>query len=182
MKVCIVSFSGRKAGNCARIAREIGRCLQDEEVTLFDLSEHTLHPCGQCRGECFSDRRACPHMDDVEYGMLDALTHADLAYLVVPNHCGYPNALYFAFNERSLCYFSGREALLEQYVRVRKRFILVSGGETARFGETFRQQTDGAAPDMLVLSAKDYGRRSIAGDLMDDSMAREVVRAFVARG
>ena len=182
MRICIVSFSGRPAGNCSRIAREIERCLPMEETVLFDLSELPLHPCGGCCGECFADGRACPHIGDTEYALLDALTHCDLAYLVVPNHCGYPNALYFAFNERSLCYFSGREALLEQYARVRKRFVVVSGGETARLEEAFRQQTGDETPEMLTLSAKAYRRGSIAGDLMDVEAAREAVRAFVEKG
>ena len=182
MRICIVSFSGRQGGNCARIAREIESCLTGAEVALFDLSEQPLHPCGQCRAECFEDRRACPHIGDVEVPLLDAMTHSDTAYLVVPNHCDYPGSLYFAFNERSLCYFSGHEELLEQYAGVRKRFVVVSGGETARFEEAFRQQTGDAAPEMLVLSPRGYGRRSIAGDLMDDERARQAVRAFVARG
>lgn len=182
MRICIVSFSGRRKGNCARIAGEIRRCLQAEEIALFDLSEHPLHPCGGCSCECFADRRACPHIGDAEYAMLDAMTHSDVVYLIVPNYCDYPGALYFAFNERSLCYFSGHEELLEQYARVPKRFIVVSGGEKAHFEEFFRQQTGGEVPEMLMLSARAYGRNSIDGNLMDDEHAREAVRAFVAQG
>lgn len=181
MRICVVSFSGRKDGNCSRIAREIQSCLQGEEITLFDLAEVTLHPCGQCACECFADGQACPHIDDAEYPLLDAMTHSDMAYLVVPNHCDYPGAYYFAFNERSLCYFSGHEALLERYARIRKRFVVVSGGETAHMEEAFRQQTGGESPEMLVLSARRYDRRSIAGDLMDDERARQAVWDFVAR-
>ena len=181
MRVCIVSFSGRKSGNCARIAREVERCLNGEEVVLFDLAEQALRPCGQCGCECFADRRACPWIDDVEYPLLDALTHCDLAYLIVPNYCDYPGALYFAFNERSLCYFSGHEALLERYARVPKRFIVVSGGEPAHFREAFRQQISDGEPEMLMLSARAYGRESIAGDLMESESARAAVRDFASR-
>lgn len=179
MKVCIVSFSGRKDGNCARIAREVERSLTGEEVVLFDLAARPLNPCGQCRCECFAERRSCPHIDDVEYPLLEALTHCDLAYLIVPNYCDYPGALYFAFNERSLCYFAGHEELLEQYVRVRKRFIVVSGEEKAHFSEAFRQQTGGKEPEVMMLNAREHRRNSIAGDLMESESAREAVRAFV---
>ena len=179
MKRCIVSFSGRQEGNCARIAREAAACFPGDEIALFDLSAQPLRPCGGCRCECFADGRACPHIGDAEYPLLNALTHSDWACLIVPNYCDYPGALYFAFNERSLCYFSGHEALLERYGRVPKKFIVVSGTERAHFEEAFSQQTGGEAPELLMLSAKAYGRSSVAGDLMDDPAAREAVRAFV---
>ena len=179
MKACIVSFSGRENGNCSRIAQEAARILKGEDVALFDLAKERLHPCGRCCCECFADRLACPHIDDVEYALLDALTNCDRAYLIVPNYCDYPGALYFAFNERSLCYFSGHEELLEKYAQVRKRFIVVSGGERTRFVEIFHQQTGDEAPEVLILNAREYGRQSIAGDLMEHEDARAAVKAFV---
>ena len=179
MSVCIASFSGRGEGNCARIAREVKRWFADGEATLFDLSEHPLHPCGACHGECLDDRRRCPHIGDVEYPLLEAITNSDLAIFVVPNYCDYPGALYFAFNERSLCYFSGHEELLARYEQVKKRFIVVSGGDRTRYEEIFCQQTNGDTPEILMLSARDYGRNSVAGDLIEEQAAREAIRAFV---
>lgn len=181
MSVCVVSFSGRREGNCAHIAREVKRCLDGDNVTLFDLSVRPLHPCGGCRCECFTEGRACPHIDDAEYPLLDAMTHSDLVVFIVPNHCDYPGSLYFAFNERSLCYFSGHEERLAQYEGVSKRFIVVSGEDRTHFEAIFRQQTGDKAPEILMLSARAYGRRSIAGDLMEEPAAREAVRQFVIK-
>ena len=179
MKVCIVSFSGRQEGNCANIAQEVAACFEGERLVLFDLSEQPLKPCGGCEGECFSDRKLCPHHDDAEFELLDAMTYSDLVIFIVPNYCEYPGALYFAFNERSLCYFSGHEELLERYERVRKRFIVVSGEDRTHFEEIFRQQTNGETPEILMLNASNYGKVSVEGDLMDAPEARKAVREFI---
>ena len=113
MKTCIISFSSRENGNCTQIGRLIQSITEDAE--LFVFSKMTLHPCGNCAYQCFSSRDQCPYMDDMEYRLLDAVTHSDLTFFIIPNYCDYPCANFFIFNERSQCYFQGRPELLEKY-------------------------------------------------------------------
>lgn len=166
----ILSFSGRKHGNCAQIARHV-QSLTGGRAYAF--SELDIHPCGKCSGECFQSGRDCPHIEDDVFSLYDAVTKSDLAVYILPNHCDFPNANFFAFNERGLCFFSGRPDLLETYAKVPKKFIVISGGEQDSFRSALSQHTD--APEILFLRASDYGQKSIAGELMNvPEVAREI--------
>ena len=103
MKTVIISFSSRPNGNCSQIGKLISSLTQD--AVLFDFSKFDLHPCGHCAAECFEVREDCPYSEDKEFEILDAVLHSDVVYFVLPNHCDYPNANYFIFNERSQCFF-----------------------------------------------------------------------------
>lgn len=170
----ILSFSGRKNGNCENIARQV-RLLTGGEI--FSFAGLTVHPCGGCNGECFARGDACPHIGDDVRRLYEAVTNAAYAIYILPNHCDYPNANFFAFNERSLCFFSGRGDLLDAYTSVPKKFIVVSGGEQASFRAALSQHSEN--PDILFLSAKKYGRRSIDGDLMTVPEAVSAVENFI---
>lgn len=175
MGVCIVSFSSRRDGNCAQIGRLI-RSLTPG-AALYDLSELELHPCGRCGYECF-DRGVCPFSDDAEYAILDAVTHSETAYFIVPNYCDWPCANFFAFNERSQCYFQGRPELLDAYEKVPKRVIVVSNTNEENFRPVMAYQSY-APPEMLFLSAKKFGKVSVRGDLLSAPEAVCAVEAFV---
>lgn len=178
MKVCIVSFSGRSGGNCSRIAEGIRQKKGD--ATVYDFSALSITPCGRCRYECFQQREKCPHFDDPEFTICEAIAHSDLAYFIVPNYCDYPCANFFIFNERSQCYFQNREDLLNQYLAVRKKFIVVSNTEQNNFTTAFCQHIpETSAPDVLFLSAKQFGKISIHGDLMDSENAKEMIFRFI---
>lgn len=179
MKTCIISFSSRPGGNCGSIAAEIARQLPGE-AALFDFSALTVTPCGRCGYECFQDRERCPYIADPERAVCESITESDLTYFVVPNYCDYPCANFFAFNERSQCCFQGREDLLERYLAVRKKFVVVSNTGTENFAAAFRYHvSEGSEPEILFLSAKRFRRSSIRGDLMDCPEAREVLAEFI---
>lgn len=178
MKLTIISFSGREGGNCNAIARQIEKQFESEEVHIYCFSQLSLTPCGKCQYECFNERLNCLFVEDKTYEMYDSITNSDLAIFIVPNYCDYPNANYFTFNERSQCYFQGHEELLEQYERVSKKFVVVSNTGKDNFISAFQYQTN-KEPDILFLSAKNYGRVSIKGDLMECEEAREDLNLFL---
>lgn len=178
MKTCIISFSSRGNGNCAQIGKLI-RSLSEEAV-LFQFSYFEIHACGKCGYECFADRSKCPYYSDMEYRLLDAVTNSDLTYFILPNYCDYPCANYFVFNERSQCYFQGHPELLEAYENVPKRAIVVSNTNEDSFKTALAYQSY-KEPDVLFLSAKQYGKVSIRGDLMTDENAVRAVTAFVRK-
>ena len=180
MNSCVVSFSGRKEGNCSAAARILTEALSSRGgVQYFDFSALRLTPCGQCGCQCFQERTRCPYFGDPVFSIYDAITHSDLSCFIVPNYCDYPCANFFIFNERSQCYFQHHPQLLERYERAAKKFIVVSNTGRDNFLTAFQYHTGDAPPEVLFLSARRFGRVSIRGDLMDEPEARAAVLRFM---
>ncbi|MBO6061232.1 MAG: hypothetical protein J6P98_03865 [Clostridia bacterium] len=174
--ITVISFSSRANGNCARIARYI--CEKCGGAELFDFSGFEIHGCGGCGYECFAAREDCPYYGDMECRMLDAIVNSSLVYFVIPNYCDYPCSNFFVFNERSQCCFQGRPELLEAYEKVPKRSVIVSNTDEENFIKALSYHSDGA-PDILFLSSKKYGKRSLDGDLLTSEEAKADIAAFV---
>lgn len=180
MKRCLISFSGRKEGNCSAIARVLSGAVSGRgQVKYYDFSAFRLTPCGQCGYQCFQNRARCPFFGDPVFGIYDAIVHSEIAYFIVPNYCDYPCANFFIFNERGQCFFQGRPELLEQYEKTPKQFIVVSNTGRDNFTAAFRYHTGDRPPDTLFLSARSFGKVSISGDLMDSPEARAEVLRFI---
>ncbi|MCM1298884.1 MAG: GNAT family N-acetyltransferase [Firmicutes bacterium] len=181
MKICIISFSKRSKGSCAHIASELFRLHGSDQAEIFDFSRLDISPCGGCDYQCFDDRTACPYFSDSVYRLYEEITDSDLVYFIVPNYCDYPCSAFFAFNERSQCYFQGRPELLDKYLSVRKKFIVVSNTGQDNFISAFRYQiNENEAPDILFLSAKKFDKISIKGDLTDSQAVRKIIGHFAA--
>ena len=176
----ILSFSARKGGNCDKIGAYIMESLPGETMR-YSFSEFAVHPCGGCEYQCFQNNLNCPYIADMEFALLEAICASETAYFVVPNYCDYPCAHFFIFNERSQCFFQHHPEKLDAYLRVPKRFVVVSNTQVENFREVFRQQVNGE-PDMLILSAKRFGSVSIRGDLMDSAPARQEIANFLRKG
>ena len=182
MKSCIISFSSRANGNCGGVAAEIRRHIAGE-IEAYHFSDFTIAPCGRCECECFHARENCPYFNDMEFAICDAVTNSDCAYFIVPNYCDYPCANFFAFNERSQCYFQHHQGLLEQYLSVKKKFIVVSNTGRDNFVTAFQYHVpETEEPDILFLSARQFQKVSIRGDLMDSAEARDTVLHFIQEG
>ncbi len=179
MKITIVNFSGRKNGNCHAISKVIADVHSAEGKHVFNFCDINFVPCGKCEYECFSPDKQCQYQSDGVYDMYDRITKSDLTYFIVPNYCDYPNANYFIFNERSQCFFQHHEELLDRYLSVKKRFIVVSNTQTQNFIAALSYQIpEGESPDILFLPAKAYKKISIDGDLMTSPEAKKAVEAF----
>ena len=167
----ILTFSARKNGNCEQITNFI-QTNTECSVETYRFVDFFIRPCGSCQYECFQDNLRCPHICDREFELLDAISHCKIAYFIVLNYCDYPCANFFIFNERSLCYFQNHQDRLERYLKVPKRFVVVSNSRTESFREAFAQHTHGE-PEILWLSAKCYGKQSISGDILDSNEAKK---------
>ncbi len=176
-KAIIVSFSSRSGGNCEQISEYV-HVLCGDSAKKYRFSDFSIHPCGDCQCECFANNQGCPYFDDMEYKLLDEICASDRTYFVLPNYCDYPCAHFFIFNERSQCFFQNHEERLDAYLRVPKRFIVVSNTGRDNFIEAMRQHTNGE-PEILFLSAKYYGKSSIAGDILDSDAAKSDIRNFL---
>lgn len=179
MKIIIVNFSGRKNGNCHSISKVIANVHSADNTNVYNFCDIKLAPCGKCEYECFDLDKQCPYQSDGIYDMYDKITQSDLAYFILPNYCDYPNANYFIFNERSQCFFQHHEQLLDRYLNIKKRFVVVSNTQTQNFITALSYQIpEGESPDILFLPAKMYKKISIDGDLMTSPEAKKAVEAF----
>ena len=176
MTVCIVSFSSRKNGNCSQIGEFLK--TQFSNAVLFNFANFSIHPCGDCSCECFKSGENCPFFDDKECEILDAITNSSATYFVLPNYCDYPPSNFFVFNERSLCYFQNKEDLLNRYLSVPKKFILVSNSNLENFKTAFTYHTN-EEPEILSLSTKKYGKVSVDGNLLTSEEAVDDLKKFI---
>ena len=182
MNVCILNFSGRTEGNCKRITDYICDKFFGSNVERFDFNGIHLTPCGKCEAECFKNRESCPYIDDLTCSIYDCIVRSEIVFFVVPNYCDYPCAKYFIFNERSQCYFQGREEVLNKYLQVKKKFIVVSNTQKDNFLTAFSYQCEeGVQPETLFLSARSYGKLSIDGDITESAIALKDIDNFISR-
>lgn len=178
MNRTIVVFSSRKQGNCEHIAEYIKE--YENSWDIFYFSERSIVPCGVCSYECFTGTH-CPHLDDGEGELLAQICRSDEVIFVLPNYCDYPCANFFIFNERSNGYFQHHSELLQQYLAVPKKFIVVSNSQSSHFREAFQQHTD-KEPEILFLSAKACGTVTTRNALMQSDSAVHLVQDFLKRG
>lgn len=178
-KVTVLVFSPRNKGNCAKIGEVIADFHKRTNVHMFCIDANSFPPCHGCDYECLKPGESCPVLTQEQRAVMDAVCESDLTYFVVPNYCGYPSAAYFAFNERSVGYFGLNRELMNRYMQVPKRFIIVSNSESETFHNAMRQQTN-EEPEILYLKTSAYGKKSIAGDLMSSEDAKADLERFLA--
>ena len=176
--ILLIQFSSRANGNCAAIARCITGHYTLEKVNTFIIDDSVVQACNGCDYECLQPNKMCPNLSDTYTKTMDAICDADLAYFIIPNYCGYPSANYFVFNERSVGYFNLDRTLMNKYMNVPKRFIVVSNTVGQNFENAMRQQVNGD-PEILYLKTSKYNKRSIAGDMMDTPEANADLIAFL---
>lgn len=179
LKITILNFSGRNNGNCVAIKRYLINKCEHLNVYSYDVNNH-FSPCGNCDYECLRPGVSCPNLSDNQREVMDVVCSSDLVYFIIPNYCGFPCANYYAFNERSVGYFNLDRSAMQRYMAVKKKFIVVSNTESEQFTQAMRQQTDDE-PDILYLKTQKYGKRSIAGDLLDSEAARADLNAYLTR-
>lgn len=132
----IVSFSGRKDGNCDTIATYISA---KDDLILF-MREISTQPCAGCDYECMSGR--CKWRGDGIYSFFEKLTLADRIFFIVPMYCGNPSALYFIMNERCQDYFMQNE---NQYEKIIEKLHIIGVYGNAK-----------ECPDFLTFFARQY--------------------------
>lgn len=176
--IVLMRFSSRDFGNSAAIAHYLSKYYRLTNIKSFTVDTALVRPCNNCDYECLQPEKTCPNLTDSYKELMDQICSADLVYFIVPNYCGYPCANYFAFNERSVGYFNMDSALLQKYMEVPKRFIVISNSEEQNFIGAMQQQVT-AEPDILYLKSSKYGKKSIAGDILDSDAAKADLKAFL---
>ncbi len=180
MKRIAISFSGRAGGNCDGLARMAAerwqRDFPQDTAVFVRFSALKIENCGGCGYECLRGEGSCPKAGDDICALYDEIASADLCAFFLPNYADFPCANFFAFAERGTGWFDGSEQRLEQYMRVPKRAVVISGGEQENFRRVLAYQ--GHDVQIMFLSAKDYGQSSLEGRLAENETACERVWEF----
>ena len=174
-KVVILNFSPRSEGNCAKIADFVADFHNRTNVSVHHVH---MEPCSNCNYECLTPGVVCPNVSDHQKEVMDTVCDSDVAYIIVPNFCGYPCTNYFAYNERMVGYFNMDRERNGKYLGVKKLFIVVSNTEGDNFRNALQQQTKGE-PKIMYMKTGKYKKRSTAGDIMDSEDAAADLRAFL---
>ena len=170
MKISIISFSGRAEGNCSQIADYLNE-IHNNEANVYRFSDFSITPCGKCNHECMAGN-SCPHIDDMEVTLQEAVAESDLAYFIVPNYCGYPCSNFFVFNERCVCWTWKRQDRVDAYNATKKKAIVVSNSGAENFLRALSHHGM-KEEDILFLGSRTYG-----SPLMNSEEAKEAIRAF----
>lgn len=159
----------------ARLYLNIKEYYTNTNICVFCVNS-VISPCNNCNYECLRAGVECPHRQQITDTM-DRIMQADLVYYIVPNYCGFPNANYFAFNERTVGYFNLNRDVMKQYMNVKKKFIVISNTESETFYSAMQQQTE--CPNIFYLKTGKYSKRSIDGDILDSAEDQTDLEAFL---
>ncbi|MGB9717410.1 MAG: flavodoxin family protein [Thermoproteota archaeon] len=181
-KVLGVSFSARKEGNCLRL---VTYCLnkfreQGFETEVLNAYEHEIIPCSHCNYECFNDKE-CPLKDDAPL-IYQKCVSADILIFSIPTYGGHLSSLYFAFAERSQAVFKSFQECKEKLLK-KINFIIIgnlsAGGDMALHEALYSFVNLSFWPETLLFPAREYGRSSIKGDLINDPEVKKRLDRFV---
>lgn len=180
MRVLGVSFSGRQHGNCDRC---LGYCLEqlaakDADTAAVYIREHPVRPCTDCEYACFSGA-LCPIHDSMD-DIFDQCDRADVILWALPAYRGHLPSAYFAFSERLEGYVQ-RGVDIEATILKKAHIILIgnstAGADTAR--DEVLADFGPFSPAFVMLSSRDYHRRSIDGDMIEAEPVRQELDRFI---
>lgn len=175
--IVVVNFSSRKDGNCYRISGVIKKHFREKKVKIYNFYENTYISCGHCNYECFKKR--CK-VDDGINEIYKSIVQSEETIFVLPNYCDYPNSNYFLFNERSCGFFNGNKDLLNRYLSINKKFIVVSNSCNSNFvGALKYQVSENTKPEILYFNSKKFNQNPLDGTLMSDNEAETLVHDFL---
>ena len=182
VKVLGIAFSARKEGNCLSC---VGYCLDrfgenGFDVELLNAYDREITPCSHCKYECFSELLSCPIDDDVPE-MYRKLGEADIALFGVPTYGGHASGIYRAFKERMQALDTKEHKW--DFWDMPKGFVIVGNlsacGDMVLHEVLYDFHNLKGRPEAVLLSARDFGRRSLDGDLLTSPAVRQRLDGLV---
>jgi len=191
MKVAGVVFSARKTGNgfsCIRycLDRLEGKGFKTVLINAFD---YEIKPCSHCNYECYAKtirgrEEQCPIEDDVPK-LYETMKATDLLLFAIPTYGGRVPGIFQAFRERT----SGLSSLFKDFEEFQRGFLnkikgiivighLTAGGDMA-LHEVLTDFYNIEQPEVILLQADEFGRRSLKGDLIESRAVRQRLDRFV---
>ncbi len=183
MKALAVAFSARKEGNCSALSRYCLERLTEQgwETEFLAAYEHKLTPCSNCDYECMSEEPSCPISDDVPVIYRKCL-EADVVIFAVPDYCGHLSSLYFSFVQRGQSVYKIFPDFNHDFLRKINFLItgnLSAGGDMALHEALYNFAGQQFWPETLLFPAREYGKNSLKGDLLEVETVRERLDRFV---
>lgn len=176
--IVVVNFSSRKEGNCYRISGVIKKHYKQKRVKIFNFFENTYTACGHCDYECFKKR--CLINDGINE-IFKAIVQSEETIFVLPNYCDYPNSNFFLFNERSSGFFNGNKDLMNRYLNIKKKFIVVSNSSSSNFKNALKNHIqDNENAEILYLNSRKFNQNALTGTLMQDAEAESIIHDFLS--
>lgn len=170
----IISFSGRKGGNCDQIAEHIAS-VGDKIICFRELD---VHPCSGCEYECFGG--VCRYRQDDIYGLYSEMCGYDKVVLIVPMYCGNPAALYFIFQERCQDYFMHNDTYGEILKRLHIIGVYGKAETTPDYIPCFEKWFSGSPYRNRVLGIERhlYGQK-LQDNVLDVAEVKEQIGNFI---
>lgn len=173
----IVSFSGRKDGNCDMIAKYIS---EKDDLLLF-MREISTQPCAGCDYECMYGQ--CKYHNDGIYAFYESLIPADKIFFIVPMYCGNPSALYFILSERCQEYFMQNESNYKKMIE--KLYIIGVYGNAEAYPDFlnfFARQYDFVNVEQHILGLERHKYNQKMKDfLLDEEDVKVKLNEFIGR-
>lgn len=184
MKVIGVNFSSRKNGNCFKCA---DYCLErfketGHEVEIVNFFDYHISPCGLCGYQCFQTG-SCIKQDEART-LFEKLAAADLILHAVPTFRGHLASSFFILSERAQGIFKKELSYEADYLQKLHLIVIgnLSSGADMALHEAFYDFTNrDFYPESILLSSREYDRRSISGDLIEETLVRNRLDQYVHR-
>lgn len=183
MKIYGVSFSSRNDGNCTKCLRYcFDKFIQNGcDIETGNIYDNQIEPCNKCEYGCFYDNK-CPKDDGIS-NVIKKIIGSDITVFAVPTYRGHLASSYFMFSERVQGFFRSSPDSFETALLKKINFIIIgnisSGGDMAFHEALYGFEGLPFYPEAILLSSREYGRRSINGDLVEDSCVRGRLDLFV---
>jgi multimeric flavodoxin WrbA len=184
MKIIGLNFSSRINGNCHSC---INYCLKNieglgHEIEIVNFFDYNINSCGMCGYNCFQTEK-CVKNDDAQK-LFEKLVEADIIIQAIPNFRGHLASSYFIFSERAEGFFRKAYDIDQDYLKKTNLIIIgnLSAGADMALHEAFSEYTNKPFyPESILLSSRDYGRRSINGDLIEDEQVRNRLNKYTEK-
>lgn len=182
MKIVGLNFSPRKNGNCSSC---ISYCLEKFRNLgctgeIIDFFDYKIDPCGSCGYRCFQTGK-CAKTDDAGT-LFEKLIDADIIIKATPTFRGHLASSFFILSERAQGVFRKDFDYDTDYLRKINLIVVgnLSSGADMALHEAFYDFTNKPFfPESILLSSRDYGRKSINGDLIEDAMVKNKLDRYV---
>jgi multimeric flavodoxin WrbA len=146
----------------------------------LNLSDFSISCCNRCQYECFNTPKSCPLPDDLRT-VYEKLTLSDGLLCAVPTYGGHANGLYRAFMERMQ--MMNPEFQQKHFIKKLKGLIIIgnlrAGGDRALQEVTSDFSAQLPKPEFLLLSAGEFGRRALDGDLTESSAVKSRLDSLI---
>lgn len=182
MKVLGIIFSYREKGNCANC---IDYCLKEfkenkHETEIISIFDFDINPCSDCDYVCFYNSE-CPKEDGIDK-IISKCIEADVIIFALPTYRGHLPSTYFIFSERLQGFFKGEESYEKDFLEKVNMIIignLSSGGDMALHEGLYAFINKPFYPETILLSSRDFNRKSIYGDLIEDDLVKRRLNKFI---